>query len=331
MANEQDWGQSLYTHEGTDILGLPYERLRIPLKPDREGPAVATLIRRIGNPGSRRCILMVHGLADYFFQTHVVDALVADGWNVYGIDLRKYGRSLLDHQTPNFCLSLADYFPELNIALDIMEADGGREVLVWGHSTGGLIASMWAHSHRNTGRLGGLFLNSPFFDLNLPWLIRRPLLDALRPIGRMRPRQVIPQAPSTLFAEAAHTSLGGEWNYDLTLKPVTGFPITLGWLQAVRSAQNRLRAGLDLRIPVLVGRSLASYQPNTMPISEAAHTDVVLNVEHISRSAISLGRNITIAQFQDAMHDLTLSELPVRQNVLDAVIQWASIWLPSRP
>ena len=315
-----------YLAAGTDLLGTPYERLRVSLPADREGPVVATVVRRRAEQPSTRSVLMIHGLADYFFQTHVADFLVSQGWHVYGIDLRKHGRSLLAHQTPNLCRRIEDYFPELDAALDLIRDDGSDTVLVWGHSTGGLIASLWAQERQAEGRLNGLFLNSPFFDFRLPWVLRRPALAAVAPLGRVAPRLIVPQGPSTQFAEHAHVNWQGEWNYDLTLKPAAGHPIRLGWVAAVRSAQARLRRGLDLQIPVLVGSAQRTYEARLDQHDQAARTDIVLDVAHIARWAPTLGRQVRLVQFEDAMHDLTLSREPVRSRVLDEVKDWTDSW-----
>ena len=315
-----------YAHQGTDALGPDYENLRFDLPADREGPVIATVVRRLAAPNRGRAVLMIHGLADYFFQTHVAEYLLAAGWSAYGIDLHKYGRSLLVHQTPNLCGAVEDYFAELDLALDVIEEDGASEVLVWAHSTGGLIASLWAHARKNDKRIAALFLNSPFFDFNLPWIMRRPVLAAAATVGRLAPRVAIPQSTTDLFAKYAHRSQSGKWDYDLSLKPAYGFPIRAGWLSAMQSAQRQLRQGLNLHIPILVGFSTRTYNARSSPPIEAAHSDVVLNVNHIARWAPSLGRCVTLCRFEHAMHDLTLSSPPVRMQVLETVESWTRVW-----
>ena len=146
----------------TDVLGWPYERHSIDLGTDDEGPVVATLVRRRADTPTRRAVLYVHGFVDYFFQTHLADFFVERGWDFYALDLRKYGRSLLPHQTPNFARSLTDYFPELDEAARIIRAqDGHDQLLVAGHSTGGLITSLWAHTRQGRGIVDGLFRKRP--------------------------------------------------------------------------------------------------------------------------------------------------------------------------
>ena len=94
-----------------DVLGPPYERRTIDLGSDDEGPVVATLVRRLAERRTGRAVLYVHGFVDYFFQTHLADFFAERGWDFYALDLRKYGRSLLAHQTPNFCRDLERLLP----------------------------------------------------------------------------------------------------------------------------------------------------------------------------------------------------------------------------
>src|SRR5207249_7319683 len=98
----------------------------------------------------------------------LADFFVSHGIDFYALDLRKYGRSLQPHQTPNFCLDLSDYYAELDEATRIIKSEGHNRLLVNGHSTGGLITSLWAHDRRADGIVDALFLNSPFLDLNAP-------------------------------------------------------------------------------------------------------------------------------------------------------------------
>ena len=62
-------------------------------------------------------MLHVHGFADYFFQTAYAEWWTERGYDFYALDLRKYGRSILPHQTPNYIADLHDYFPELDARL----------------------------------------------------------------------------------------------------------------------------------------------------------------------------------------------------------------------
>ncbi|WP_422754941.1 alpha/beta hydrolase [Micromonospora sp. WMMD708] len=314
-----------------DVLGPPYERQTIDLGTDDEGPVVATLVRRRAERPTGRAVLYVHGFVDYFFQTHLADFYAERRWDFYALDLRKYGRSLLPHQTPNFCRDLSDYFPELDAAAKIIRDEAGHDTLLaMGHSTGGLIISLWAHARRDAAAVDGLVLNSPFFDLNAPWLVRRPLAAAVSRLGRRAPHRILPFGLGTVYGESLHADHRGEWTYDLAWKPLAGFPVRAGWLAAIRSAQRQLRAGLDIPVPVLVACSTRSFR-GTRWHDSAALADAVLDVEHMVRWAPRLGRHVTVARFDGGKHDLVLSGPAVRERVFTEVGRWADAFLGAGP
>jgi alpha-beta hydrolase superfamily lysophospholipase len=315
----------------TDILGAPYERQTLDLGQDDEGPVVATLVRRQANEPTRRAVLYVHGFIDYFFQTHLADYFVERGWNFYAIDLRKYGRSLLQHQTPNFCRDLSDYYPELDEAARIIREEHGHDtLLVNGHSTGGLIASLWAHDRRDAGGVDGLFLNSPFFDFNAPWLMRRPVAAAVANVGRGWPYRIVPLGISPVYGQSIHAEHKGEWTYDLAWKPIAGFPVRAGWLAAIRRGHRRLRLGLDIPVPILMTCSAGSFRGGRW--KDAALTaDAVLDVEHMVRWAPGLGRHITLVRVAGGLHDLALSPEPVRRALFSEVDRWVQAYLADVP
>ena len=313
-----------------DLLGSPYERHTIELGNDDEGRVIATLVRRRAATPSKRAVLYVHGFVDYFFQTHLADFFVEHGWDFYALDLRKYGRSLLPHQTPNFCRSLKDYFPELDESVRIIrEDDGHDQVLLGAHSTGGLITALWSHSRQGRGLTEGLFLNSPFFDFNNPWLVRRPLLSAVcATTSKRSPYRKIPVKSLGLYGMSLHSEQRGEWGYDLAWKPIEGFPVTIGWLEAIRRGQRRLRRGLTIDVPVMVACSTRTFR-GTSWSEDVRVTDSVLDVDHIVRWAPGLGPRVTIARFDGGMHDLTLSGKDVRAEVFRELGRWVDAFVPA--
>ena len=130
-----------------DVLGPGWTAQTLPLRPDGRTPdPVATLVHRTGSP-SRRALLYVHGFVDYFFHTQFGDALAAHGYDVYALDLRDYGRSIRDGRPPNHVTDLGAFAEEIDAAIRIIRADHD-EVVLLGHSMGGLVTSLWADSRR---------------------------------------------------------------------------------------------------------------------------------------------------------------------------------------
>ena len=133
-----------------------------------------------------------------------------------------------------------------------------------------------------------------------------------------------------MYGESLHADHRGEWTYDLAWKPLAGFPVRAGWLNAIRTGQRRLRAGLDIQVPVLLACSTRSFR-GTKWHDNATLADAVLDVEHMVRYAPRLGRHVTLARFDGGLHDLTLSGPAVREKVFDEVGRWAEAFLAAGP
>jgi alpha-beta hydrolase superfamily lysophospholipase len=298
---------------------------------DDEGPVVATLVRRRAPGATSRAVLWLHGWSDYFFQTHVADFFVGRGFDFYALDLRKYGRSLLAHQTPTFCHSLTDYFPELDEAARLIRTGHGHDtLLVAAHSAGALTAALWAHRRRAARPVDALFLNSPFFDINVPALLRTPAGTAALRLGRRAPYGILQRPGEPVYGLSLHVDHYGDWSYDLAWKPLGGFPLRYGWLAAIRTGQRRLHAGLSIDVPVLVGCSTRSYR--SLRWHELARrTDTVLNVADIVRWAPHLGRHVTMVRVNGALHDLTLSAPAVRDTLFSELDRWIAAYVSAAP
>jgi alpha-beta hydrolase superfamily lysophospholipase len=316
------------------MLGEGYERRSIDLAedPDGEGDIVAVLVRRLVRPGEEvvGAVLYVHGFSDYFFQTELADFFAARGRAFYALDLRKSGRARQPGHTAHFVSDLALCDAELDAALAVIaEEHPGGPVIVVAHSTGGLITPLWLDRRRKADRVApvaGLVLNSPWFDLQGKPVMRGPVTWALRVLAKVRPLRPLDLPESSVYGASLHTSGTGEWDYDLDLKPLAGFPVTVGWLNAVRRAHARLHRGIDVGVPSLVLRSDKTHFAATY--SEASdRADTVLDVAQIARWAGCLGGETTVAPIADARHDVFLSLPEPRRAAYDRLDNW----LRSRP
>jgi alpha-beta hydrolase superfamily lysophospholipase len=88
--------------------------------------------------------------------------------------------------------------------------------------------------------------------------------------------------------------------------------------------------GLDVPAPVLVLTSSRSGRAKEYD-DTVASTDIVLDVEQIRRWAHKLGDHVTLVRVEGAMHDVTLSRPPVREQVFAEVARWARTYLPPPP
>jgi alpha-beta hydrolase superfamily lysophospholipase len=304
--------------------------------PDGEGDLFATLVRR-GEPGPSaiRVVLVVHGFTDYFFNTDLADHFAGRGFAFYALDLHKCGRSWREGQTPHFTTDLARYDTELERALDLMAQGSGADVLIFGHSTGGLILSLWLDRLRRRGditrrHITGLVLNSPWLDLQGRAIVRiAPTWAAIGAISRIRKTRVLRPPTEGGYGATLHKEYGGDFDYDLKWKPIGGFPVTFGWLHAVRRAQTKLHRGLDVGVPNLILRSDRSVNEVTTPdkIDEIQRGDAVLDVKQIARWAGCIGNRSTIVPIVDAKHDVFLSVPEARQAAYRELDRWLDWYL----
>jgi alpha-beta hydrolase superfamily lysophospholipase len=293
---------------------------------------VGTLVRRIpsgSEPARRPAVLYLHGWNDYFFQTHLADALEALGYAFYAVDLRRYGRSLRRGQLRGFITDLDDYAAELDAASALIAADHDG-LLLMGHSTGGLVAALWTAARPD--RVDGLVLNSPWLDLQGSALVRTlgsPLVEAL---GSRSPTSVLRLPPDLgFYARSLHVEHGGEWDYDTDLKASPSPPVRAGWLRAVLVGHQRVAAGLQIPAPVLVLASGASEFARRWH-EGLKLVDTVLDVEQIAARAVRLGRHVTLVRIDEGLHDLVLSAPEIRARVLEEIARWSRAYvLPDTP
>ncbi len=292
-----------------DRLLAGFEALELAAPDDYEGRVVATLVRlpvaAAPQCAVRGTVLYVHGFIDYFFQRHMAERFAAEGYAFYALDLRKHGRSLLPHQHPCFCKDLSEYYGDISRAL----AEIGADVLLVGHSTGGLICSLYKHEGELRDRVRALWLNSPFFDWRGKDGVRRQLRFAAF-LGRFFPFMNNPKSVLPAYVRSLHRNWQGEWDFDLTLKPLMGFPACFGWVNGIFRAHAKVQAGLGLACPVL-----------SMHSDEA---DIVLDWKDIARWSRTLGPGVTVLSFPGGLHDLVLSRREIRDEVFRQLFAWAA-------
>ena len=266
----------------------------------------------------------MHGFADYFFQTGLADFWVERGYDFYALDLRKYGRSLRPHQTPNYVADLHAYYEELDLAYRLVAEDHDH-VVMSAHSTGGLTVPLWLHDRGLPA--AGVFLNSPWIDMQGDAFTRLLALPVIQRLGAIDPKRQIPRDVTGVYARSLHRDHIGEWDFNLEWKPLASYPVYAGWIRAIRTGQARVARGLDIQSPLLMITSDRSSVPRSVDDPDLICTDVVLDVERMRRRAPELSHHVTIAQVHGAIHDVMLSPEPARTKVYDELGRWLSAYV----
>ncbi|MGR2752116.1 alpha/beta hydrolase [Agromyces arachidis] len=332
-----------------DILGPDFEQLVLPLGDDEEGEVVATLVRHLPAPREPRReprwrwpwasapmpgappaasgadVLYVHGWSDYFFNPEIARYWADAGARFFALDLRKYGRSLREGQTPGYVSDLATYDADLEAALAVMDS-GDRPLIIMAHSTGGLTVSLWAA--RNPGRLAALVLNSPWLEFQLSSLARQAISPVLGFHARVAPSTPLPNIDRGFYARSIARDLDGEWEYDRVMRPDRGFRLQPAWLTAILAGHATVKAGIDVGAPVLTLLSKRSTFQARWDDAMLA-SDTVLVVDDIAERALRLGPEVTVARIEGALHDVFLSREPARAEAYAAITRWLRGYAPS--
>lgn len=334
-----------------DVLGDEFEQLTLPLGEDAEGEIVATLVRALPeqrpepSPWERMLrglrglradaeprpledvdVLYVHGWSDYFFQKRLARFWTVRGARFFALDLRKYGRSLREGQTPGYIADLAAYDEDIAAALDAMAdaAASGRRLVLFGHSTGGLVVSLWASRH--PGRAHAVILNSPWLEFQLG-----PIRQAIAPVvelgARLRPYDAAPQVDLGLYARAQAQVADPDdpMEVNLSWRPEQSLPVHAGWLHAILRGHAQVAAGLAIDAPVCVLLSARTAVPSRWS-EELTSADSVLVVDDIAQRALKLGSSVTVERIDGALHDVFLSRREAREDAYRRLGRWVAGW-----
>jgi alpha-beta hydrolase superfamily lysophospholipase len=303
-----------------DILGDEFEQATIQQPDDYEGKVICTLVKR-RDVQSKVGVLYIHGFSDYFFQAEMAEKFSKQGFAFYALDLRKYGRSHLKIQKICNVRNLNEYFADIDTALSIMHQEGVDKILLSGHSTGGLIVSLYANQRIGNELFDAIYLNSPFFDMNLNPILKKIVLPLVVKKGNKTPNKIMKGGLSPWYGMSIYYKDKGEWQYNLAWKPHNAPSLNYGWLKAIYDGQKQIQKGIKLSKPTLVMHSKNSVYTKKWK-DEMLTGDAVLNVKDIEKYAKKIKGNVQIQSIENGMHDLILSKKSVRDEVYFKLFKW---------
>lgn len=304
-----------------DRLAGGLEMTYVTMPDDYSGPVRCTVVRKRVKDAVRG-VLYIHGFSDYFFQLAMADEFVAHGYSFYAVDLRKYGRSYMPGQKMFQVRDISEYFADIQAGIDRMKADGCREVILLGHSTGGLSSSLYMQRTPDPA-VKALILNSPFLAWNLPPVMRKVGVPVVSALGRIFPAMPVKSGGTIHYNEAIARHLGGEWEYDPAFKPDIMPDVDAGWIRAIDRAQKALLSRGGIKVPVLLMYSARSVKPGD-PLERYHDSDGVLDVDLIAEAGRKLGHEVTEIPIAGGLHDLILSRPEVRKKVYNVIFHWLS-------
>jgi alpha-beta hydrolase superfamily lysophospholipase len=290
-------------------------------------------------------VLHLHGWSDYFFQQNLARFWTGLGARFYALDLHGYGRNLDPDlmersafsalreppdpermQRPGYTTDLSDYDADLEAALAVIAQESpGRRVVLSAHSTGGLIAALWAD--RNPGRAQGLVLNSPWLEFQFSTAIRK-LLQPVFARTRSATSALRLHMPNH-YVMATSATLG-RLPYDIRLKPAESFPVYAGWIRAIFAGHKAVEEGLNIEAPVLVQTSSRSLMKLSYD-QEMEETDIVLDVDAIAHRAVNIAPTVVLGRVPGAMHDLYISHQEAQTHAFAGLLHFSRGYLAKGP
>ena len=310
---------------GSDVLGEPYiaETDRSCRPTTRRAASSRRLVSRRAPSRTRprRAVLHVHGFADYFFQTEYAEWWTDRGYDFYALDLRKYGRSLREHQTPTTSPTSASTSPRsTRRGTGSSSATATTTSSLSAHSTGGLTLPLWAEraAARAARRHGAqLALARPGREHRR---CASPARRGARP-GRAAPadaRDPAARSPASTRAACTATTRASGTSTSPGSRSSRSRSTPAGCGRSA-SATPSCTAGLDVGCPVLVLSSGGHAAPAEM--GEDVHGTTSSSTSPRSGSGRPpFGRHVTYVAVDGARHDVVLSrpEPPARASTTRA-------------
>ncbi len=290
----------------------------IPLKNDYEGE-VSAAVEYFVLPEADTAVLYIHGYMDYFFQHHLAAYFIDQRVSFYAIELRKYGSSIKKHQHENYFKNISEYDEEISVVLEKIKEEGHSNIVLNGHSTGGLIATYYALHGEYKDLISGIILNSPFLEFNIPKLSKF-ILPFITPLSLLFPYFKFTKLPP-FYTQSLHQNYKGRWSFNLEYKPVPSFVTYLGWVRAVLMAQKEIQSRNIEDIPCIIFHSDKSCFATTWD-DLMLRSDAVLNVDDIVFFGRKIYPNADIVEIKNAMHDVVLSEDDVIEDYFSHISEW---------
>lgn len=304
-----------------DVLGTGYEQLMLNFPDDYDGKVIATLVRKKAAQTTHKAVLYIHGFIDYFFQKEMAEQFNQHGYDFYALDLRKYGRAHLPHQKYYYVLNLNEYDAEITEALKIIGQEGHSNVVLAGHSTGGLTSTLYAAHHPNHPLIKALWCNSPFYDFNMPAWKKKLALPKLSALAKHFPKLQFPSELNKWYVTSLHKDLKGEWDFDLEWKKKTYPKVYLSFIRSIHEAQKEIHTGVQVDVPTLIMHSHKTTYPKKFN-QDAQTSDVILEVKDMIKYGNKIQGDVAVIPIQNGLHDLVLSAPSVRAEVYQKLFTW---------
>ena len=204
------------------------------------GDGLVLFTRRWLAPEPRVAVLLVHGLGEHCGRwDHVAELLNERGMSVFSFDLRGHGRSGGRRAHVD---SFDDYIHDLRLVAETDVIPTGLPWVLYGHSMGGLIATVYLTGDNPQPAAG--VLSAPALDADVPTALRY----AANVLGRVTPALPLPNS-----IKGDHLCRDPAVAEAYFGDPLVETKATAGFGREALLAQTNVRAALgQISVPLLV-------------------------------------------------------------------------------
>jgi alpha-beta hydrolase superfamily lysophospholipase len=125
------------------------------------------------------------------------------------------------------------------------------------------------------------------------------------------------------YGRSIHVTHKGEWDFDISKKPIDKIRVHGATFAAIRTAQEDLmNKSSCIKCPVLLLCSNRSIKADNTWRDEYTEADLLLNVTTMRRAAATICQQVTIYEIENAQHDIFLSKVSVREKAFNLMFRW---------
>lgn len=274
------------------------------------------------HPDNTKALVWIHGFNDYFFHFHVADKLLQNGFNIYAITLRGYPKPGADRRYLFYIDDISKYIEEIDLQIEwILSRKHPDKIILYGHSKGGLISTAYADEGKYKDRLNALVLNAPFFDFYDSSFKEFFLQHIVPLIAKGIPGFVLQYGNDQHISEPDYyQDLLSRYYFDQNRKLTYPKHVFAGLIRAVSKYHKKIQnKEIQIKIPILVQVSKHSSMSCDGPEHK---TDCVLDVSEIKKYSQLIGDSVQLIEYENAIHDVFLSEDPVVEKALHDLLQF---------
>ena len=265
---------------------------------------------------NNKALIWLPGYQDYYYHFHVGSKLLDNNCDIWALFPNNYGESI--KKNPDYAYhmnTLDEYLPQIDIIINkAINHKNYDEVLLYGHSLGGLTSIYYCHKGNYKEKISRIILNSPFLSIRkniVNEYIKYFVESFIYYYGRYFKETIIKPRnykPNILKDEIKKNFYFSQY-FIVDYHP----EIRSGLIQSVLDKHYQINDNkINIEIPILV-----LYPEKGAKIELLISDDTIIG-ENINK----IGNNITKKSIKGALHDVLSSEPEISNQYIDFMINW---------